>query len=139
MRRSRCYTMWWAYSPDPCPNHASMQAKIECLHPHLTSHPRPLASHPERADEVVHIAPALAERELSRYKLSTRLRTTLVLNNYWRLGDLDGVAYADLMQLRYCGKKTVAELKRLVKRFPAPADWLSRQATAPAPAFTAGG
>jgi len=89
------------------------------LHPFLTPRPRPPTPRPEPADEVISIPPTLAALELSKFEMSTRLRSALVLNSYWRLGDLDGVAYADLLQLRNCGKVSVAELKRLVEHLPA--------------------
>jgi len=119
MNGKRGYSTWWAFSPDECEDKGSMQAKVEFLHPFLTPRPRPPTPRPEPADEVISIPPTLAALELSKFEMSTRLRSALVLNSYWRLGDLDGVAYADLLQLRNCGKVSVAELKRLVEHLPA--------------------
>ncbi len=100
-----------------------MQAKVEFLRPHLTPRPRPLTPRPKPSGEVICIPPTLAARELSEIEMSARLRGALVLNNYWRLGDLDGVAYDDLLQLRNCGKVTVAEMKKLVERLQAGSDF----------------
>ena len=116
MYNIRCYTNWWAHSLDKFRTNASMQTKVEFLHSHLTPRPRPPTPRPEPSDEVICIPPKAAARELSELKISTRLRSALVLNNYWRLGDLNGVAYADLLNLRNCGKVSVAELKKLIKR-----------------------
>ena len=82
----------------------------------MTPRPQPLTPRPEPSGKVICIPPTLAARELSEFELSARLRRALVFNNYWRLGDLDGVAYDDLLQLRNCGKVSVAELKKLVEQ-----------------------
>lgn len=131
MKRKRCYTTWWAHSTDECGDKASLQAKVEFWHSHLTPRAGPPTPHTEPSDEVIGIPPTLAARELSEFEMSTRLRSTLVLNNFWRLGDLDGVTYADLMQLRNCGKVTVTELKKLVEHLQAEAELLPNPPAAP--------
>jgi len=115
LKARRSYTSWWAYSPDECGEHASIQKKVEFLRPYLTPRSRPLTPRPEPSGNVICIPPTVAARQLSEFEMSPRLRSALVLNNYWRLGDLDGVAYDDLLQLRNCGKVSVAELKQLLK------------------------
>ena len=95
-----------------------MEAKMEFFRPMLNSHPKPVKCRRGQPGEVIFIPPELASCELSKYKISARLRGVLGFNNYWRLGDLDGVAYKDLLELRNCGKVSVAELKVLVKSLP---------------------
>jgi hypothetical protein len=103
---------WWAHVEDNC-IHASWPAKLAVFRG-TKPRPQPFPIRTEPAGEVIAIPPALAARELAQYPMSARLRSALNYNNYWLLGDLDGVAYADLRQLRNCGKVSVAELKRFI-------------------------
>jgi hypothetical protein len=112
----RCYSSWWAHLTCDCRSRASVHTKVEFFRPIFKPRPKPVTFRPGPSGEVIYIPPMMASRELSKYKMTARLRSALGLNNYWLLGDLDGFAYDDLMQLRNCGKVSVAELKALVKR-----------------------
>ena len=112
-----------------------MQEKVEFFRPLFKPRPKPLIFRREDPGEVVYIPTMMAAREFSKYKMSARLRNVLGFNNYWLLGDLDGVAYDDLLKLRNCGKVSVAELKGLVKRIQNEAEFLSSQPAAADLAF----
>ena len=126
----RSYSPWWAYLKSDCPKNASMQETVEFFRPFIKPRSKPVMIRRKHPVEVIRIPPMMAAREFSKYKMSARLRKVLGFNNYWRLGDLDGIAYDDLLKLRNCGKVSVAELKKLVKRIQDEAGILSSQPAA---------
>ena len=54
--------------------------------------------------------------KVSELPVSVRLRHILERGGIKELGQLDGVALNALAKLRQCGKRTIAEVNRLVKR-----------------------
>ena len=133
--RKRCYSPWWAHVTDDCRTDATMQEKVEFFRPLFKPRSKPVTFRREHPGEVVYIPPLMASREFSKFKMSARLRNVLGFNNYWLLGDLDGIAYDDLLKLRNCGKVSVTELRRLVKRIQNEAKFLSSHPAAADLAF----
>jgi Sigma-70, region 4 len=66
-------------------------------------------------DERIFIPQEARGRAISPFQVSVRLRHVLELKRFCILGDLHGISYAELGKFRNCGKKTVTELRELVR------------------------
>jgi len=70
---------------------------------------------PARGKRIV-VPRAARSLKVSELPVSVRLRHILERGGIKELGQLDGVALNALAKLRQCGKRTIAEVNRLVKR-----------------------
>ena len=71
---------------------------------------------PTSEDSWIFIPSAMRDRELSSFKMTARLRHLLAFQNFRVLDHLHGLVYEDILQWRFCGRKTLAELQTLVKK-----------------------
>lgn len=71
---------------------------------------------PRRDPDILQISDALQEVSLQELPLSVRLATVLSSCGYKKLADLDGAHLGDLLRVKNCGRKTIAELRALLQR-----------------------
>ncbi len=67
------------------------------------------------ADERIFIPQEARGREISTFQVSVRLRHIFEYKRFCILGDIHGISYAEFGKFRNCGKKTVTELRELVR------------------------
>ena len=63
---------------------------------------------------MIQIPEADRQRQIAHLGLSTTLKHALTFNNFHILGQLDGMSYRDIAQLKRCGPRCLKELKSLV-------------------------
>ncbi len=68
-----------------------------------------------KLNETIVIPQEAAARDLSSFSLSTRLAHVLRCTGHQLLGELDGLSYREFSLYRNCGRKTVEELRLLVR------------------------
>jgi hypothetical protein len=66
-------------------------------------------------DERIFIPQEARGREISTFQVSVRLRHIFEHKRFCILGDIHGISYAEFGKFRNCGKKTVTELRELVR------------------------
>ena len=66
-------------------------------------------------DERIFIPQEARGRTISNFQVSVRLRHILEYKRFCILGDIHGISYAEFVKFRNCGKKTVTELRELVR------------------------
>jgi hypothetical protein len=66
-------------------------------------------------DERIFIPQEARGRAISTFQVSVRLRHIFEYKQFCILGDIHGISYAEFRGFRNCGKKTVSELRELVR------------------------
>ena len=95
----RCYRSWWC-------NNVTFGS--------WSGVSKPQAKRPNSPD-CIHVPASARGRELSAFPMSVRLRHVLDHGGCRLLGDLHGLRYSELEDRRGCGKRTVQELKTLIR------------------------
>ena len=66
-------------------------------------------------DERIFIPQEARGRAISIFQVSVRLRHIFEYKRFCILGDIHGISYAEFGKFRNCGKKTVTELRALIR------------------------
>jgi hypothetical protein len=77
---------------------------------------QPVAAPPAPAEEVVLVPEGARGRPISLFPMSVRLQNILAQRGFRLLGDIHGVTYATVLKFRNCGRKTVAELRQVLRQ-----------------------
>jgi hypothetical protein len=91
-----------------------------------------------RKDRLIFIPPDARAEPLARFPASARLRHVFEFRNFQLAADLHGVTFPELRRYRNCGRKTIDELRALVRtiqRLHQPADVQETPASVAGEAF----
>ena len=102
-------------SSSKLPNHNKSSVQTKTLsQTEETSSPPAIST-----EDTIFIPTSERGRSIGTVALSVRLRHVLEIRNIRILGDLNGLNYQDIIKYKNCGRKTVIELRELVRELQA--------------------